>query len=62
MPFKFISADKARKGEFTLPKFKPHKDFPNDTPDNYQATEEKASSFAGGFQPVEEDDGELPFN
>lgn len=65
-PFKFIPADKIRKGEFTEPKFKAHKDFPNDTPDNYQATEEKVSgggsSFASGLLPVEEDDGELPFN
>ena len=66
MPFKFIAADKVRQGAFTEPKFKPHKDFPGDTPDNYQATEEAvsgaSSSFAGGFQPVPAEDTELlPF-
>lgn len=57
-PFKFVPAERIRSGKFTTPNFKPHKDFPGDTPDNYQATEEKAPS---GFQPVEEDESMLPF-
>ena len=66
MPFKFIAADKIRQGAFTEPKFKAHKDFPNDTPDNYQSTEEAPSgglsSFSGGFQPAANDSEDLlPF-
>ena len=57
----------AYNGAFTEPKFKAHKDFPNDTPDNYQSTEEAPSgglsSFSSGFQPVENNAEEemLPF-
>ena len=65
-PFKFMPVDRIRQGAFTVPKFRPHRDFPGDTPDNYQSTEEAPSgglsSFSGGFQPAANDSEELlPF-
>ena len=58
-PFQFIPVEKIKTGNFKVPKFKPHKDFPNDTPDNYQ---EGVGASSGGFIPAEdEDDGTLPF-
>lgn len=59
-PFKFVPLENIKTGNFKVPKFKPHKDFPNDTPDNYQ---EGVGASSGGFIPVEEEDeGDLPFN
>lgn len=57
-PFRFISAEKARKGAFTVPKFKAHRDHPSDTPDNYQTV---AAVSAPAFEPIDGDDGDLPF-
>ena len=56
-PFKFIPVDDVRNGKYKMPKFKPHKNHPNDTPDD----EVKTQGQAVQFEPIEEDDGDLPF-
>lgn len=58
-PFRFISADKVRKGEFKPPKFKAHKDSPDDTPDNFSASTHPTQPT---FDQLEVDEGDLPFN
>lgn len=56
-PFKFIPVDDVRNENFKVPKFKPHRDYPNDTPDD----EVKTQGQSAQFEPIEEDDGDLPF-
>ncbi len=50
-PFKFIPAERIRNGKFEIPKDKPLKGREGQT----------SSGNTGGFEPVEEDDGDLPF-
>lgn len=58
-PFKFVAVETIRSGNFKQPKFKPHRDFPSDTPDNYQ-TVAASTATPQGFEPIEEE-GDLPF-
>lgn len=55
-PFKFIPVDDVRNEKYKIPKFKPHKNHPNDTPDD----EGKVQNQAMQFEPIE-DEGDLPF-
>ncbi len=56
-PFKFISADQVRKGQYKTPKFKPHRDHPDDTPQKFGS-----ASVDVPYEEVEsEDEGDLPF-
>ena len=59
-PFKFIPVEDVRKGKFKAPKFKAHRDYPDDTPDSYESAKKDEGSFAG-FQPIDADEGDLPF-
>lgn len=60
-PFKFIPVESIRSGKFKKPKFKPHRDYPNDTPDNYQSSTVSGGAISQGFEVIE-DEGDLPFN
>ena len=60
-PFKFIPVEDVRKGKFKMPKFKAHRDYPDDTPDSYESSSKKEEGGFGGFQPIEADEGDLPF-
>lgn len=61
-PFKFMAVERIRSGNFTEPKFKAHRDYPNDTPENYQnPVENGSSSFTSGFQPIQDQEELLPF-
>lgn len=59
-PFKFIPVEDVRKGKFKMPKFKAHRDYPDDTPDSYESVKKEENAF-GGFQPIDADEGDLPF-
>lgn len=61
-PFKFIPIENVRSGKFNEPKFKAHRDYPGDTPDNYQQTAGNVSGLNVSFDPIDEDDGDLPFD
>ena len=60
-PFKFIPVEDVRKGKFKMPKFKAHRDYPDDTPDSYESSSKKEEGGFGGFQPIDADEGDLPF-
>lgn len=61
-PFKAISIDSVRSGDFTLPKDKPKKN-KADAYSGYNTNYGSATAPGayGGFAELEEDDGELPF-
>lgn len=60
-PFRAISADSARSGDYTLPKDKPlkNKSVSGGYTDPYAAS--GYPSFGQGFTEINDDDGELPF-
>lgn len=58
-PFKFVPVEDIKSGNFKQPKFKAHKDFPNDIPDNYQNMD-TASNIKERFEELDTE-GELPF-
>lgn len=60
-PFKFVPISDIKLGKFKLPNFKPHKNFPNDTPDNYQSTLDTASNIKDRFEELDINEGDLPF-
>lgn len=64
-PFKALSVDTVRSGDFKLPDDKPLKDkAPAPAADNFADLENKVSMFGNqhtGFSELDEDDGELPF-
>ena len=62
-PFKFVPVEAIRTGKFKMPNFKPHRDYPNDTPDNFQSDSRPASSAPApsAYDPID-DEGDLPFN
>lgn len=60
-PFKFVPAEDIKSGNFKQPKFKAHKDFPQDTPDNYQNSMDTASDIKDRFEELDINEGDLPF-
>ena len=58
-PFRAISVDSARSGDFTLPKDKPLKN--KTVVSGYTAPSYAAPAFNQGFAEIGEDDGDLPF-
>lgn len=60
-PFKFVPISDIKSGKFKLPNFKPHKNFPNDTPDNYQNNVDTASDIKNRFEELDINEGDLPF-
>lgn len=59
-PFKFVPVEDIKSGNFKQPKFKSHRDFPNDTPDNYQNMD-TASNIKERFEELDINEGDLPF-
>lgn len=60
-PFKFVPVEDIKSGNFKQPKFKAHRDFPQDTPDNYQNSMDTASDIKDRFEEFDDTSGDLPF-